>query len=144
MRRAVLSSIAAAALLLALANTATAASGVEITLHNSFNTTGEETFTATGGFCAAGSAETSDLRIVGGRAGLSFHLVKTLTCDDGSGTLVINVDVATARGHAADARGGWSIAGGTDRWAGARGGGEIFADYVPEGSIDHYTGVITR
>jgi hypothetical protein len=142
-RHAVLSSVAAAALLLASVMPALAASGVEITLHANFDT-GEETFTATGAFCAGGTAETSDLRIVGGRSALTFHLRKTLTCDDGSGTLVMDVDAATSYGHPFTDGGGWSVAGGTGDWAGASGGGRLVGEYVADGVIDHYAGVIRR
>ena len=51
-----------------------------------------ETFTATGGvICDSGTAETDPVFVAGfgrmGRGVGTFHLVKTLTCDDGSGNV---------------------------------------------------------
>lgn len=113
---------------------------VSITLNANFGT-GDETFTATGAFCAAGSAETSDLAIVGGGRGLSFHLVKTLTCDDGSGTLTISVNAATHAGQPGD-QGGWAVMSGTRSWSHAAGGGALAGSYYPGGVIDLYTGYL--
>jgi hypothetical protein len=143
MRLSITTSLAAAALLLVTASPAAAVSGgsVRIVLTGDF-ATGAEAFDASGGFCASGSAVTSGLRIVGGPRGLTFHLRKTLTCDDGSGSLVIAVDAATSYGNPGGDQGGWSIVSGTDRWATASGGGAVRGTYVPNGVIDTYTGVI--
>lgn len=130
---------AAGLLLLAIAApSASAGNGAAITLDANF-TTGVETFTAVG-FCPSGTATTSNLSIVGGRGGSTFHLDKTLACADGSGTLTIHVDAATANGTAGRDQGGWSVVGGTGDWSGASGGGRLVGDYVPSGVIDHYTG----
>ncbi|HEY3548829.1 MAG TPA: hypothetical protein VGK17_22380, partial [Propionicimonas sp.] len=90
------------------------------------------------------TAQSSDLRVVGGQGGLTFHLVKTLTCDDASGSLLIAVDAATSRGRPWQDQGGWSVQGGTGQWANASGGGNLVGAYVPDGVIDDYTGVIAR
>lgn len=103
--------------------------------------TGDESFTATGGFCSDGTATSSGLGIVGGGNALSFHVTKTLECGDGSGSLVIRVNAATHGGSDHD-QGGWSVVSGTGAWAGASGGGNLVGTYVPDGVIDLYTGVL--
>lgn len=114
-------------------------SAAEITLDSQFG--GAETFAATGAFCPEGTAETFGLRVVGGRSAASFHLYKTLTCTDGSGSLTIRVDAATRFGKPGD-QGGWSVVSGTGDWAGASGGGVIVGTYSEGGVIDVYTGSI--
>ena len=134
----------AAAGLLALAIAAPANAGgskVEIVLSIAG---GAETFVASGGFCPAGTATSSGFHFAGGGRAGTFHLVKTLVCDDGSGTLLIRVDAATANGAPQD-QGGWSVEDGTGDWAGARGGGNIVGYFDRAVDIeDHYTGVISR
>ncbi|HEX9044582.1 MAG TPA: hypothetical protein VF802_06110 [Candidatus Limnocylindrales bacterium] len=142
MRVPILRSAAAGLLALGLAAPVVSASTrVEIVLDNHFLTTGVETFTASG-FCPSGSAVTSNLVIVGGSHGLTFHLDKTLTCNDGSGTLSIHVDAATSYGTYTGDQGGWSVTGGTGAWAGATGGGQLVATYTSTGSLDDYTGAL--
>ena len=117
---------------------ASAANRVTITIDANFQT-GVETFSASGGFCASGTSGTSNLAIVGGGHGLTFHLDKTLTCDDGSGSLVIAVNAATHAAHPED-QSGWAVMGGTGRWAAASGGGNLVGTYTDTGVIDQYTG----
>jgi len=97
------------------------AGAVEITLDANF-VTGAEVFTASGAFCDSGTATTDELRIVGGGSGLSFHVVKTLTCEDGSGSLTIDVDAATHAWAPGD-QGGWAVRSGSGEWSSAAGGG---------------------
>lgn len=121
---------------------ASAPGAVAISLDANF-VTGVETFSADGGFCAAGTATTDDLHIVGGGSGLSFHVVKTLSCSDGSGSLTISVNAATHAGAPGD-QGGWSVVGGTGDWSSASGGGRVVGTYYDGGVIDEYSGVIRR
>lgn len=101
-----------------------------------------ETFTATGGVvCPSGTATTDFHHFGGGGVAGSFHLSKTLTCDDGSGTFTIRVNAATVFGSPTD-QGGWSVAGGTGDYAGLKGGGNLVGTYVPDGIIDVYRGVV--
>lgn len=126
----------------ALASPVAAASRVQIVIDvNSM--TGTETFVATGGFCPSGSAVSHDFRSTGHgeNHAFTFHLAKTLTCADGSGTLTILVDAATTDGASGD-QGGWSVGSGTGAWASAAGGGNVVGTYVPTGIIDRYTGEI--
>ena len=103
--------------------------------------TGVQTVTATAPFCPSGTAVNSDFKFAGGGRAGTFHLTKILTCDDGSGSLTIRVDAATANGSPHD-QGGWSVISGTGAYAGASGGGNLIGDYTPTGIIDHYTGVL--
>ena len=62
-----------------------------------------EDFTATGGvICESGTAVTDPVFAAGfgrmGRGAGSFHLIKTLTCDDGSGTFQIQVNAGVQAG----------------------------------------------
>lgn len=126
----------------ALASPVAAASRVQIVID--VNTgTGMETFVATGGFCPSGSAVSHDFRSTGHgqNHAFTFHLEKTLTCADGSGTLTIRIDAATTEGASGD-QGGWSVVSGTGSWTAAAGGGNLVGTYVPTGIIDRYTGEI--
>jgi len=143
MRVPVIRAMAAGILILGMAvPVAMASTGAAITVNGNF-VTGVETFTAKG-FCPSGISVTSNLEIMGGRGGLTFHLDKTLTCDDGSGSLTIHVDAATSNGTSGGDQGGWSVVSGTGAWASASGGGRLVGDYVPDGVIDHYTGSLHR
>lgn len=136
--------------LLALAVAAPAAAGsgrVAITLDANFATE-LETFTATGQFCPAGTAETPGIFFAGRGRAATFHLFKVLTCADRSGTLTIRVDAATIDGAPGD-QGGWSVVEGTGAWAGAGGGGRLVGTYYDNGGgdagvVDVYTGAINR
>jgi hypothetical protein len=125
-----------------LASPAAAASRTQIVID--VNTVaGTESFVATGGFCATGSAVSHDFRSTGRgeNHAFTFHLQKTLTCADGSGTLTIAVNAATTDGAPND-QGGWSVVSGTGAWAAASGGGSVVGTYVDSGVIDRYSGVV--
>lgn len=103
-----------------------------------------ETFTTTGGaLCPAGSAVSFNFHVGGGDRAGSFHLDKTLTCDDGSGSFTIHVDAATVFGSPTD-QGGWSIVDGAGAYASSVGGGSLVGTYTDTGIIDRYTGRVTR
>lgn len=143
MRALIIRTTAAAVLLGAfLATPVAAASQVQIVVDVN-NVTGTETFTASGGFCPSGSAVSHDFRSTGRgeNHAFTFHLEKTLTCADGSGTLTIRVNAATTDGASGD-QGGWSVASGTGSWGAAAGGGNLVGAYVPTGIIDDYSGVL--
>jgi hypothetical protein len=136
--------IAAAAILLLLAVTPAFAGAPGRTTITLDSFTSGETFTATGGvICASGTA-TTDFDHFGGsgnsRAG-SFHLTKTLVCDDDSGTFTIAVNAATVFGSPGD-QGGWAVLSGTGDYTGLNGGGNLVGTYVEDGIIDLYTGVL--
>ncbi|HVA87737.1 MAG TPA: hypothetical protein VNF73_15640 [Candidatus Saccharimonadales bacterium] len=103
-----------------------------------------ETFSTTGGtLCPSGTAVSFNFHFAGGNRAGSFHLDKTLTCDDGSGSFTIHVDAATVFGSPTD-QGGWSVAGGTGAYASLAGGGNLVGTYTEAGINDLYTGRVTH
>lgn len=129
-----------ASLALAVAPVAAAgAAPVRIVLDVNFDT-GSESFTATGAFCPSGSATSSDTTVTGGGATV-FHVSKTFTCADGSGSLTINLDAAFV-GVRGGTVGSWRAIGGTGAYAGSRGGGQIVGQGTPTGILDTYAGML--
>jgi len=105
-----------------------------------------EDFTATGGvICESGTAVTDPVFIAGfgrmGRGSGTFHLIKTLTCDDGSGTFQILVNAATAP-SSPGTLGGFAVVGGTGDYTGLRGAGSLVGTFTDDGIIDVYTGML--
>jgi hypothetical protein len=105
-----------------------------------------EEFTTTGGvLCPSGDAVTDPVFAAGfgrmGRGAGTFHLIKTLTCDDGSGTFQIKVNAGpTPTGTI----GGFAVVGGTGDYAGLNGGGSLIGIGTDVGIIDFYTGRLTN
>jgi len=107
-----------------------------------------EEFTATGGvICETGTAVTDPVFAAGfgrmGRGAATFHLIKTLTCDDGSGTFQIRVN-AGASPNATGTVGGFSVVAGTGDYAGLRGGGHLVGTFTDDGIVDVYQGMLTN
>jgi len=135
------------ALALALAPVASAAPPVTtINIHVVFGET--ETFTAAGGVvCSSGVAVTDPFFGAGGgskgRGINTFHLIKTLTCDDLSGTFQIKVEAAnpfTSPGTV----GGFAVVGGTGAYASLHGAGSLVGFGFDGGLDDVYTGLLSR
>lgn len=109
---------------------------------------GPEVFTATGGVvCASGTATTEGFANFGGRLNrgvFTFHIVKTLTCNDGSGTFKLLVDAAASR-RSPGTVGGFAAGEGTGDYVGLHGGGSLIGTGFPDGSgiTDVYTGMLT-
>ena len=107
-----------------------------------------EVFTATGDvICESGTAVTDPVFAAGfgrmGRGAATFHLIKTLTCDDDSGTFQIRVN-AGASPNATGTVGGFAVVGGTGDYAGLRGGGHLVGTFTADGIIDVYQGMLTN
>jgi hypothetical protein len=107
---------------------------------------GPETFIATGGVvCPSGTAVSGPTIVAGGgrRGGgvLTFHVVKTLTCADGSGTFKLLVNAATSPTSPGTV-GGFAAGEGTGDYVGLHGGGQLVGTRRPDGSgiTDVYTG----
>jgi hypothetical protein len=103
-----------------------------------------EDFTTSGGvLCPSGTAATDPVFVAGfgaqGRGAGTFHLIKTLTCDDGSGTFQILVNAGSSP-NSSGTVGGFSVVGGTGDYTGLRGGGSLVGTYTDDGIIDVYTG----
>jgi hypothetical protein len=123
---------------------ASAATETTITIDVVFG--GSETFTATGGVvCDSGTATTEGFVRGGGNQGkgvFTFHVVKTLTCDDGSGTFKLLVDAA-ASPTSPGTVGGFAAGGGTDDYVGLHGGGSLVGTATETGITDVYWGMLT-
>jgi hypothetical protein len=103
-----------------------------------------EPFTTTGGvLCPAGNAISDPVSIRGGgrqgNGNLTFHIVKTMYCDNGA-TFKLLVDAArTPTGTV----GGFAVGQGTGSLAGVHGGGSLVGTGTSGGIDDHYTGRVT-
>ncbi len=107
-----------------------------------------EDFTATGGvICESGTAVTDPVFAAGfgrmGRGAGTFHLIKTLTCDDDSGTFQIRVNAGSSP-NSAGTVGGFTIVGGTGDYTGLHGGGSLVGTSTDGGIIDVYTGKLSN
>ena len=105
-----------------------------------------EEFTTTGGvLCPSGDAVTDPVFAAGfgrkGRGAGTFHLIKTLTCDDGSGTFQIKVNAGPTPSGTI---GGFAVVGGTGDYTGLNGGGSLVGIRTDVGIIDYYTGRLTN
>lgn len=112
---------------------------VQIDLHVVFGSS--ETFSATG-ICPSGAAQSFGFQQAGQGRATTFHLYKTLTCDDASGTLTIRVEARLVFGSPGTV-GGWSVVDGTGDYADARGGGMIVGTSFDGGIDDVYTGMLS-
>lgn len=129
-----------AAIVLSAPASASTAEAVQIDLHVVFG--GPETFSATG-ICPSGTAQSFGFQQAGQGRATTFHLYKTLICDDGSGTLTIRVEAGLVFGSPGTV-GGWSVVNGTGDYAGAHGGGMIVGTSFDGGIDDVYTGMLSR
>ena len=106
---------------------------------------GIETFTTDGALLyPSGEAEPFANVAGGGRqekGTFTFHIVKVLTCDDGSGTFEMQIEAAFIR-QAGGPRGGFSIVqgSGTGDYEGLRGAGSLIGEGIDHGILDHYVG----
>ena len=126
---------------------ATAATESTITIEVVFDVS--EEFTTTGGvLCESGTAVTDPVfGNFGGRKNrgvFTFHLTKTLTCDDGSGTFKLLVNASTSP-NSPGTIGGFAAGFGTGDYDGLHGGGSLIGTAYPDGSglTDVYTGMLT-
>jgi hypothetical protein len=133
---------------LLVAPTATAAAPTTvITIDVNFIT--GETFTATGGVvCDSGVAVTDPVFVKGGgrqdRGIFTFHLIKTLTCDDGSGSFQILVN-ASQTPTTPGTIGGFAVVGGDGDYSGLNGAGSLIGTSLSETEIlDVYTGRLSN
>jgi hypothetical protein len=134
-KRAVIA-VAAAALALAVAAGPTAAASPEnvtIVSHMNFNPDGFNfgDFTATGAavddgtLCASGTVDDTRIILAGLQSGsrIQIPVWKTFTCDDGSGTFFVRIQVHLDLATSTETF-SWVIQGGTDDYLGLRGSGQ--------------------
>ena len=139
----------AAVLSAAASAPAAAAEPVEVVVDVPFDGS-PGSFTADGaGLCAGGTYADSAIRTTGAGRGhdrtLTFHLDRTFTCSDGSGSFTVRI---SARWHPCDATnaGSWVVLRGDGDYAGLHGAGQLVGSYVgadpcsPEGVVDVLSG----
>ena len=107
----------------------------------------EEFFAEGGVVCSHGWAVTDPVFVAGfgrmGRGTGTFHLVKTMNCDNGD-TFKLLVDAAASRTSPGTV-GGFAAGEGTGSLEGLHGGGSLIGTAYPDGSglTDIYTGRLT-
>ena len=116
-----------------------------ISIHIVFGNPATETFTTTGGLlCPKGTAVSDPFfQTFGGRqnrGNFTFHLVKTMTCDDDSGTFKILVDAASTPTGTV---GAFAAGEGTGGYVGLHGAGHLVGTAFDGGLDDLYTGRLT-
>ncbi|HET9084708.1 MAG TPA: hypothetical protein VFN41_09930 [Candidatus Limnocylindrales bacterium] len=131
--------------LIAAPSASAAPTATTISIHIVFGNPATETFTTTGGLlCLSGTAISDPFfQTFGGRqnrGNFTFHLVKTLTCDDDSGTFKLLVDAASTRTGTV---GNFAAGRGTDDYVGIHGGGHLVGTGFNGGLDDFYTGMVT-
>lgn len=142
----------AAVLSAAAAAPAAAAEPVEVVVDVPFDGS-PGSFTADGGgLCAGGTYADSGIRTTGAGRGrertLTFHLDRTFTCSDGSGSFTVRI---SARWHPCDATnaGTWVVLRGDGDYADLHGAGRLVGSYVgpdtcdPDGVVDVLSGRAT-
>ena len=101
------------------------------------------TFTTSGGGLCPGGTTTDQEFGTGGQSGhhINFHVRKTFTCADGSGTFTANVQAHLTFGAPADSF-TWNILRGTGAYANLRGSGNGVGDELPTEIDDHFAGAV--
>lgn len=107
-----------------------------------------ETFWTDGSVvCPTGSALSDPVAIRGGgaqgRGVATFHLIKTLTCADGSGTFQILVNAAGTRTSPGTV-GGFAVVGGTGDYTSLQGAGTVAGTFFDGGIDDVYVGQLSN
>jgi hypothetical protein len=110
--------------------------------YGSFTTSGDAADSGT--ICPAGSFIDTGIRFAGGQSGrgeVQLQVYKTFTCDDGSGTFDVKMQIQ-ANFETGIETFTWVVTGGTDDYASLRGGGD--GSTVPRegGNINTYVGMI--
>ena len=107
-----------------------------------------ETFWTDGSVvCATGSAVSDPVSVRGagaqGRGIVTFHLIKTLTCADGSGTFQMLVNAAGTRTSPGTV-GGFAVVGGTGAYTSLTGAGTVAGTGFDGGIDDVYVGHLSN
>ena len=98
-------------------------------------------FTSDGSIVCATGTTSNDTFATGfpSDRGALFHVRKTITCDDGSGTFVLQIQAQT--GFRADGTlGPWVVLSGTGDYEDLRGTGSVVGTFFPGGISDVYAG----
>jgi hypothetical protein len=133
-----------AAVALAAAGTAGATSGTPVTIsgQTTFGSPGTFTTSPGAGLCASGTT-TDVTSATGFQSGnhVLFHDIKTFTCDDGSGTFTLNLQVMLRFDNSTDSF-TWSVVSGTGAYANLHGTGSGVGLEGDNEVSDFYTGSV--
>jgi hypothetical protein len=72
--------------------------------------------------------------------GIIFHVRKTITCNDGSGTFTLQLQARSGFNIGDMTFGPWVVLSGTGDYATLRGQGTVTGTFIPDGVSDAYTG----
>ena len=72
--------------------------------------------------------------------GVIFHVRKTITCSDGSGTFTLQLHARSGFNVGDITYGPWVVWDGTGDYANLRGQGTVTGTFIPDGVSDVYTG----
>lgn len=72
--------------------------------------------------------------------GVIFHVRKTITCNDGSGTFTLQLQARSGFGVGDITYGPWVVFDGTGDYVNLRGQGTVTGTFFPDGVSDVYTG----
>ena len=142
--------VATLAVAVALVATATAGAtvGTPVTIsgQTTFGSPGTFATSPGSGLCATGTTSDSNigqLSITGGQSGrhVIFHDQKTFTCDDGSGTFTMDLQVMLVVGNPTDSF-SWRIVSGTGAYTNLHGTGSGVGLELENGVDDTYTGSV--
>jgi hypothetical protein len=138
----------AAAVALAATGVAGASPGTPLTIsgQTTFGSPGAFQTSPGSGLCATGTTSDSNigqLFSTGGQSGrhIIFHDQKTFTCDDGSGTFTMNLQVMLVFGNPADSF-SWRIISGTGAYTNLHGTGSGVGLEFANSVDDSYTGSV--
>jgi len=135
----------AATVTLAAAGSAGASAGTPVTISGqTIFGNGFGTFTTSpgSGLCASGIT-TDIVSVSGGQSNnhILFHNIKTFTCDDGSGTFTLKLEVMLVFGNSADSF-SWTVTSGTGAYTNLHGTGQGVGLELPGEVDDSYTGSV--
>jgi hypothetical protein len=115
---------------------------VSIVIHTN-TVDGFGTFASTGGGLCSTGITTDVVDFSGYESGhhINFHVLKTFTCADGSGTFTIEMQAHYFFGAPTDA-GAWVIASGTGAYTNLAGTGSVTGDEGDGSVVDHLSGSV--
>ena len=125
------------------AGSALATTGTPVTIEVITASPAGGTFTTSGaGLCPSGTTTDQEFG-TGGQSGghINFHVLKTFTCADGSGTFTANVQAHLIFGSPTDSF-TWNILSGTGKYTNLHGSGSGVGDELETGVNDHFAGAV--
>lgn len=99
-------------------------------------------FTSDGSIVCPSGTTTNDTFATGFQSdrGVIFHVRKTITCNDGSGTFTLQLQARSGFNVGDMTFGPWVVLDGTGDYENLRGRGTVTGTFVPGGVSDAYTG----